>query len=159
MNKDPFYFLKKAEQFRNKAKKNAELEGSYDFEESDNFKGLDDFDAELVISNQDFELVETIKPSCKRYYDPETRHYFKTNKISDMDILPIAKISDDIWYPEHYPSDNFFRDPISGKLYRIIKIYDTDGNYYFNYKPINHFAVKQPGTSYYKPSYGVVNYD
>ena len=135
MNRDPYYYLKKADKFRAKSQKYTETD-SPKYEE-------------IYSPTEEIEIVQPlIKSAYKRYYDPITRHYFKTDKILDIDMEPDDIDPTDVWYPEHQPKNNLIRDPNNGKLYRVNKIYDSDGNYHYQYKPVNHFATKKSSNNY-----------
>ena len=186
MNRDPYYYLKKADQIRANTKKydsrlltpylsNPYLSNPYlsnttiiniddidDIDDNDdNYNNGDDNELDNDIYYKEINNIQTYKPTLKRYYDPVTRHYFKINNDTDDNIIIDDNViiddnlitDDNVWYPIHQPINNLVRDKTSGKLYRITKIYDANGDYYYNYKPINHFAIKKPGTNYYQPSY------
>ena len=100
--------------------------------------------------------LSNIKPSCRRYYDPITKHYFKIDKIFEPDtnineIDQQAVKNPDIWYPENKLSFKTTIDPLTGKFYRINKVYDANGKYSYRYDELNKNAIKQPGTNYYRP--------
>ena len=102
------------------------------------------------------EIVDNIdiKPSCRRFYDPVTKHYYNVDRIFSPNangIVQAAKPDPDIWYPENKLNFKHIQDPVSGKYYRINKIYDSDGNISFGCKPQNESLVKNPGTNYYRP--------
>jgi hypothetical protein len=100
-----------------------------------------------------------IKPAFKRYFDPVTRHYYKTEKIlenSSIDIIPNSKMVEknaDVWYPENKLNIKTIRDPKTGKYYRINKTYNDKGNFSYTYDKLSNVMKKLPGTNYYKPVY------
>jgi len=101
-----------------------------------------------------------IKPGYRRYFDPVTRHYYKSDKIlegSENNSIPVqtSEKYTDIWYPENKLSFKTTRDPKTGKLYRVNKNYDKNGNYSYKYNKLNHGAIKRPGTNYYQPIYQI----
>ena len=107
-----------------------------------------------VKSNKNESITSNIKPCCRRYYDPITKHYYNIDRIFNPNtngIVQAAKKNPDIWYPENKLSFKTIRDPHSGKYFRISKVYDTEGKYTFKCHPLNKSVVKKPGTNYYRP--------
>lgn len=142
---DPEYFLSKANHFRNIADQNRELDDQeleFDQEVDDEF--YTDSGPE---SN-------CIKSQFKRFYDPISKHYFKTDKIFGAPIVrnvkPNSVTETDVWYPENKPLNRIKYDPKSGKYVMVDKLYDSNGNYAYHYRPIKHSVTKVPGTNYYK---------
>lgn len=168
MNKDPQYYLQKAEYFNNMVNKyklkNEELD-DYDndidlSDLTDNYS--DEYEYELIKINTDNKTpnkqirqsITNIKPTCKRYFDPVTRHYYRTEDIflddgDNKEKIHSTSNKPDIWYPENKLSFRTIRDPDTGKYYRINKVYDKDGNYSYKYHELDHKMHKRPGINFY----------
>jgi hypothetical protein len=175
-SRDPNYYLQKANFFYNRSNNNPidkkknnfenydlDSEFDYDYDDSecvddylDNVE--DDFEYEYLKLEPITKLqaiVSNIKPKYSRYYDPITKHYYRSDKIFDVESAKNKQPAKnpDIWFPENKLSFKTMKDPKTGKYYRVNKIYDTDGNYKYNYDKLNKKMIKTPGTNYYRPSY------
>lgn len=196
MNRDPYYYLNKAEYFYKLARKNGydascdynlndedlnDIDNYYICESDDDL--IDDYENECIDEeNDDYEneyIDEkekeegeeendlkkkiNIKPAYRRYYDPVTKHYYKTERIFDTNNSEksnqMIQSNPDIWYPENKLSFKTMHDPITGKYYRVNKIYDKNGNYSYKYNKLNNRMQKKPGTDYYVPIYSSNNND
>ena len=160
MIRDPAYYLSKARYFNRISKEKTEPLGA-----SQKFNGksiIDENYRRNEIKLQPFILEEVnidvpnIKPQYARYYDPITKHYYKTADIVNSGVSHINalqnKIKDgDVWFPENKPSVRTFHDPKTGKYYRINKIYDQNGNYTYTNDELIYMAHKQSGTNFYRP--------
>ncbi|XWV24570.1 hypothetical protein QJ856_gp1220 [Tupanvirus deep ocean] len=179
MNRDPNYHLQRANFYYQRA-----LENGYDPRldeysytdiddndtEDDNDIDSEEYEYEYVpiqIVNQETTPVfnkknenTNIKPAYKRYYDPITKHYYKTEKVlTNKEVKPIPKAVEknaQVWYPENKLSFKTMRDPDTGKFYRVNKIYDDNGQYSYKYDKLQNEMRKLPGTNYYKPVYRTV---
>lgn len=133
MIRDPSYFLKKAEYYRDLADCN---------DSEDNIKK---------------EIVANIKPAYQRYYDPITKHYFKTEKILGLEPIIRKKVENpaetDVWYPENKISDRVRYDPRLERYVLVDKLYDPNGKFKIECTPLNHYIEKSPGTNYYRAVY------
>ena len=163
MNRDPNYYLDRAEYFNKLAHSNGYKPPQYDnLEDQENLE--DDYEYEYVkleptIQTQNSEPTSLlVKPQYQRYYDPTTKHWYKTDQIftTDANVIknpPITVKNPAVWYPENKLSYKYMRDPSTGRFYRVNKKYDENGNYSFDFKKLNYKPIKQPGTNYYKPNY------
>lgn len=155
MNRDPNYHLQKASYFDTIARVNGYKPKNDDYEYE--YVKLEPAGTPINIQKQ-------IKPQYKRYFDPITRHYYKTDKIfeDDTDMVQGTNVipkNPDVWYPENKLSYQFMKDPETGQIYRINKIYDKNGNYYYTHKPLYYQPEKKIGTSYYQPIYREPNFN
>ena len=184
MIRDPYHYLKRAEYFYQRAKKNNCADKLYD-DCNDNCNYIDDNNDvynvcngildnnNLMYEDNDYiyeyvnlepveKIIPKIKPAYKRYYDPITKHYYKIDKIfeDEDDGTPnetktIVIKDPDVWYPENKLSFRTICDPVTGKYYRINKVYDNNGNYSYQYDKLTNLLQKKPGTNFYKPSYDI----
>lgn len=144
MNRDPNYHLRRANYFYKMASKN-------DSENENEPLDSDDYTLKLVKLNpKNNEKIIKTKPIHKRYYDPITKHYYK----SETNDVPQTK-DPEIWYPENKLSYKTIYDPKTGKYYRVDKIYDGDGNFSYQFNKLNYQACKKPGTNFYRPVYKI----
>lgn len=167
MTKDPNYYLQRAKFYYDRASNN-----SYDseIEYIDDDIIVDDIDNneyeyipfdQVVIDNVVDEKINIINnkatKSIQRYYDPITKHYYKNNKIltneEDKSISKIIEMNAEVWYPENKLRYKTVRDIKTGKYYRVNKIYDDKGKYFYTYDRISNEMHKLPGTNYYQPVY------
>lgn len=187
MSRDPEYYLKKADYFYGLAdnlQDGNELDNDNEEFNNEEFEDEELQDGDTWSDDEyEYEYVKlapvkanitkcqekikkkfpTVRAACKRYFDPITKHYYKTDKIFEDDndftannfAPPIKTVSKKpaIWYPENKLSFKTMRDPITGKYYRVDKIYDNSGKYKFTYDKLNCQAVKKPGTNFYQPIY------
>jgi len=58
-----------------------------------------------------------------------------------------------VWYPQTQPNVRTTYDPATNQNYRVTKVYDPDGRYYYEHEEIDSGFVKAPGTNYYRPIY------
>lgn len=165
MIRDPKYYLKRAEYFNKKAKENG-YETDNLVDDINDTKSESEYEYIEIKPNSNIAIkpikqtITNIKPMYKRYFDPVTRHYYRTEKIfNDIDNSSCnieqntPKKNPDIWYPQNKLSFKTMRDPISGKYYRINKIYDNNGDYYYKCDELKYNIQKKPGTNYYIPVY------
>lgn len=171
MNRDPKYYLEKADFFYQRSKQE-ELDDSID-EFVDGFEyGYDDgfdnglgyeYDIETSNPNVSEEVVVTdlrIKPQYKRIYDPVTKHYYKIDRIfedADASIIPKSiEKNTELWYPANNLSYKTMFDPKTNRFYRVNKIYDDKGKFRITHDKLTQQMIKLPGTSYYKPIYQTI---
>ncbi|MEM0353971.1 MAG: hypothetical protein QXW79_00180 [Thermoplasmata archaeon] len=96
--------------------------------------------------------IPRLKPGCARFYDPVTKHYYKTSLIFETE--PTNKvISTGIWYPENSLGYCTIRDARTGEYYKVDKTYDNGGNYKIRYHKMVYRPRKFPGSNYYKACY------
>lgn len=163
MLKKSDYYLNKAKYFYDIAKINNE-DGESD-EEDDNDNELSQYE---YIKLEPCKIIETntpneksdnnnlkIKRDCQRYYDPVTKHYYKTNDIVEQIDCPNDDYEQDIWFPKTQPDQKYFYDPKTKKNYKINKIYDKCCNYHYEYDILNYKPKKIIGTNYYRPYYQI----
>ncbi|XWV25800.1 hypothetical protein QJ857_gp1287 [Tupanvirus soda lake] len=171
MNRDPNYYLQRANFYYQRALENG-YDPSFDSYTSSDDDQLDDVEYEyeyipIQVVNEEAAMTvnkkndnTNIKPAYKRYYDPITKHYYKTEKVlTNKDVKPIPKDVErnaQVWYPENKLSFKTMRDPDTGKFYRVNKIYDDNGQYSYKYDKLQNEMRKLPGTNYYKPVYRTV---
>lgn len=166
MNRDPYYYLQKADQFYALAKANGydpssgrivsnkNNEDAIKFVRGDEYSD-DEYDIDDDIDDGDLESELDIKPRkyapmSNRLYDPVTRHYYKSSDLpAGITRLPPDNAS--TWYPENKLSYKTIRDPSTGVRYRVNKIYDDDGSYHFEREELVPAFRKKPGTNYYRP--------
>jgi hypothetical protein len=149
MIRDPNYYLEKADFFY-------EMSGiigdeSYDEDMYIEFEPID------IASIDKKKLMSDIKSKYNRYYDPLTKHYYRTEKIFENDGVDdknkIIEKDSDIWYFKYKPMFKIVRDINTGKYYRIIKMYNHDGNYCYQYDKLFYRPYKKIGTNFYYPDY------
>lgn len=140
--KDPKYFLERARQFREMARQNQELD--------------DDIDADIVAETaeiiQEPRTIPRVKHNHGRYYDPATKHYYKTSDV--LEAVPAERVKkSDVWYPENPLSYKTVYDPDTNQHYSIDKVYNSDGTYRLVYRQLKYRPIKYPGMNHYLPNY------
>ena len=173
MNKDPNYFLQRANFFYQRAQQNGNEQNEVDNELVDDELIMDeidddsdDFEYEYIkiepnvnsdVPNESIVTTLKIKPQHKRYFDPVTRHYYKTDRmLENINTISLPKgvgTNAEIWYPENKLSYKTTIDPKTGRFYRVNKIYDDKGKYSYSYDKLTPEIHKRPGSSFYKPFY------
>lgn len=143
--KDPRYFLDKARQFREIAQQNEMDDSEYD-----------DDDAVIVAETgpviQEPRTIPRVKHNHGRYYDPTTKHYYKTSDV--LEAIPAERVKkSDVWYPENPLSYKTVYDPDTNQHYSIDKVYNPDGTYKLVYKQLKYRPIKYPGMNHYLPNY------
>lgn len=170
MSRDPNIYLERAKYFNDMANNNNEDMDVYTDEYTDEYYGedidedigedigenIDDFTdiyTDQIIPNPIPNAIPEIK--TRRYYDPVTKHYYNIDRLFEPNTNPdnIVKKDPIIWYPENKLSFKTVTDALTGKFYRVNKVYDADGKYSFTYDPLNKLVEKKPGTNYYRPVY------
>lgn len=156
MIRNPAFYLNKARYFYGSSKNR-----NIDSITEDEIDNVDDAVIEEVVEQQPYVKIEPmvleevsvddlatpeIKKQYARYYDPVTKHYYKTKNILGMNRAP-----SDVWYPENPLGYKTMRDPKTGKYYRVRKIYDNNGNYQYKPDELVYTAQMQNGTNYYRP--------
>lgn len=163
MIRDPSYYLEKADYFYEMSNTidNEIYDEEYDDILIDDTCGNDEY-MYIVIDPKESKttnrkMVPVIRPKYGRYYDPLTKHYFRSEKIFESNEankpLKITEKEPDIWYPEVKPRFKIIKDMDTGKYYRITKIYDQDGKYNYQYNKLTYCPYKKIGTNYYQPIY------
>jgi hypothetical protein len=166
MNRDPNYYLDKAKYFNKIAEANGydPKTGSIDDSEYEYIKIDPVKNKNNIMVKSIKQKISNIKPACKRYFDPVTKHYYRTEKIfednsdeydDNENPSKMVQSNPDVWYPENKLSFKTMRDPDTGKFYRINKVYDKNGNYSYKYNKLNYQAQKKPGTNFYVPVYSL----
>lgn len=157
MNRNPKYFLDKAKYYNQVAKNNSYIANKKDYESSNETSDELSYEyIKLEPMNTTSPLVAQIKPQHRRYWDPITKHYYKIDKIFDDNAIIMNQSvpkDPDVWYPENKPCFQYMKDPTSGQIYKVNKIYNTDGNYEYTYDQVTYLPEKNPGTNYYRPAY------
>ena len=172
MNRDPYYYLQKADHFYRLAERNGydvqsgRIVSNKNNEEAIEFVSDDD---DYTEENYDDEYIEDddgdyteeldytdelkprkIAPMTNRLYDPLTKHYYKSSEIPAGITRAVPKNAD-AWYPENKLPHKTITDPTTGKRYRVYKIYDNNGSYHFEREELVAAFRKKPGTNYYRP--------
>ena len=97
--------------------------------------------------------VPVIHQMYNRYYDPITKHYYRSEKIfGDNPVEHIKPVVSTIWYPENKPRTGIVYDPKTKQHYQTDKVYG-DGVYTINRKPFLYKPEKRPGSNFYLPVY------
>ena len=166
MNRDPYYYLQKADQFYVLAKANGydpssgRIISNKNNEEAITF--IDDSDYSELNDETEYEIMDDTEleteslpplkyaPMSNRLYDPITRHYYKSTEIP-AGITRKVPVNSDVWYPENKLAYKTIYDPATGKRYRIHKIYNDDGLFHFEREELIQAFRKKPGTNYYRP--------
>lgn len=144
MIRDPNYFLEKAKRFYKIAN-----DGEY----IDNDIDGDDTDIDIDTDER------VIVPEVKRFYDPVTRHYYRTERrlgdsayVSDCGDVPLRPFTN-VWYPENRLSKQIIYDANTHTHKKVTKVYDSDGNYSLLYTNVAYKPIKKPGYNNYIPHY------
>lgn len=147
MSRDPNYYLQRADIFKQRSRMDPSDELSDEYE----YIPLDEIQIDNKKKNNDVVINENIriKPQYSRYYDPTTKHYYRTDKILENPDKNNKIKDDDEWFPENQPSKRIIRDPITGQFIKVTKVYQPDGTYRYVYEKINNRMIKRPGTGYY----------
>lgn len=129
MNRDPEYYLEKADYFYQRAETAT----------PDDIKQIPKCVIKRKIING-------------RYFDPITKHYYK---LEQPETKKIPKNKDGVWFPENKPKHEIITDPETGESYYIKKIYNDNGEYFYEKQKIHCQLHKLPGSNYYKPFYTI----
>ena len=97
-----------------------------------------------------------IKAPYKRFYDPITRHYYKSEKIFDIEPVTKPRENPDVWFPENKLSFKTLYDPQTKQYYRVDKVYDKNGTYSYKFDVLEYKPSRAPGTNYYRAGYDLV---
>ncbi|MEM3062512.1 MAG: hypothetical protein QW303_03055 [Nitrososphaerota archaeon] len=130
------------------------MELIYDSNFNDNSSSFhdEDFSEKYNKAGLRHRQIPRLKPGCARFYDPVTKHYYKTSDIFEAE--PAKKvIRSGVWYPENCLSYRTFHDPRTGEYYKVDKMYDDRGNYKIRYHKMVYRPRKPPGSDYYKACY------
>ena len=152
MIRDPSYYLSKAKYFSRMANREPvdTVEDVIDNSTDKNYE-TNGIKLQPVILEEVKTVAPKIKPQYARYYDPITKHYYKTIDIIGGNISQNEIKDGNVWFPENKPNVQTFRDPKTGKYYRINKIYDQNGNYTYMNDELVYMAQRPSGTNFYKP--------
>jgi len=156
MSKDPQYFLDKAKYFRKIAGK--------DYRDISSSRLQIPEEYEYVQVNPTVILAPSVPsaPSVpisglqyKRYYDPVSRHYYRTDDIlenSTPQAITDLKFSG-TWFPENRQGFQVITDPQTGITYRVNKIYDANGNFYHECREVQQCLQQDFGTNSFRYVY------
>ncbi|ALR84279.1 hypothetical protein [Niemeyer virus] len=133
----------------NNVQNNVENEDDYDYE----YVKMEPVDlAQLIEEHTD--LRSKIKPKYTRFYDPVTRHYYSIDKLFEHeDVLLNKRPTTGVWYPEIQNQNNIMKDPKTGQLFRVKKIYNPKGKYHYEINSVKRQTKRKPGTTYYTVTY------
>ena len=153
MKRDPSHYRQRANYFYSLANANGLNDPEQQPDDDSEYEYVEAVDLEPVIIEEPVKkptCTVSIKPAYKRYYDPVTRHYYRTDQVLGIDNTAAAKNADGVWYPENQPERKTARDPVTGEHFRITKVYDSNGNYTHQYEKIHRQPRKAPGTDFYR---------
>ncbi|UMZ07853.1 hypothetical protein [Acanthamoeba polyphaga mimivirus] len=133
----------------NNVQNNIDNEDDYDYE----YIKMEPVDlAQLIEEHTD--LRSKIKPKYTRFYDPVTRHYYSIDKLFEHeDVLLNKRPTTGVWYPEIQNQNNIMKDPKTGQLFRVKKIYNPKGKYHYEINSVKRQTKRKPGTTYYTVTY------
>ena len=140
MLRNPSHYLDRAKYFYQLAKTNND--------DNDEYVKIDP-----VETIEETPTLPRIKKLYQRYYDPITKHYYKTESIFDTQNPETQPKAGEIWYPENKLSYRTARDVDTGDFYNVNKVYDDNGQYSIQYEKLNYRPYKKPGTNFYRPNY------
>lgn len=164
MNRDPNVFLAKADYFYNMARDNAYVptvpppgNGTNQDIIVDNSPNVD-YGTTMNVPNDSVveEIIirpKQIKRGHGRYFDPVTKHYFKTEKVLEDSGIEINPRSGDVWYPQNDLSYQTIYDPLTGSYYDVEKVYNPRGDYSIQFQKLDYRPTKRPGNNFYQPAY------
>lgn len=168
MNRDPNYYLQKANFFYKRSRQDylndfdpnnfvsdSDDDFEYAYDDSDTARPME---IEPVVSEEIIVTDLGIKPQYKRIYDPITKHYYKVDKIFENASIAMPRsveINAEVWYPENKLGYKTIFDPKSKRYFRVNKKYNDNGKYRITYNKLTRQMMKPPGTSYYRPTYQI----